>query len=199
MAKITVSIPELKRFLACRNCASLGESFQGRRFAPAAVLVPLFLKGGEHHLLFTQRSSEVEHYKGHISFPGGAHDPQDGSPLVTALRESEEEVGLSPGDVEVVGGLDPIYSMSGGFLITPFVGLIPYPYPFRPRPVEVAHLLEVPLSHLLEPRCCRQEYRPDGRLGYFFDYGEKVIWGATALITRQLLDIATQEGCLERC
>lgn len=166
-------------------------------YTPSAVLAPLFFREGQPHLLFTRRTLEVEHYKGHISFPGGARHPEDPTLLVTALRETEEEVGLRPEAVDVLGELDSLISISGGYIIAPFVGVVPHPYPYRPSPIEVAEMIEVPLDHLMDKRFHWEERRPDGRMGDFFNYYGKVIWGSTGRIVRQLLDIIQQEGFFE--
>ncbi len=154
----------------------------------AAVLVPLFLKEGRLHLLFIKRAEEVEHHKGQISFPGGAIEESDESPLHAALREAWEEVGIEPRDVEILGELDDEKTLSGLFLISPFVGLIPHPYKFRLRPEEVAGVLEVPLRELANPANMRCEER-DGVRTYSFKVGDEVIWGATARIVKKFIDL----------
>ena len=155
---------------------------------PAAVLIPLFKREEEYHLLFTRRTQEVEHHKGQISFPGGARHPEDGSLKTTALRESWEEIALHPDVVEVLGELDDLVTGTN-FLVTPFVATIPYPYPLQPNPVEVEEIIEVPLAALLDERNLREEPGPGGEPAYFYDYGGRVIWGATARILKQFLDL----------
>ena len=193
MAEIELSLDRLRHALA-RRTKRVQVEVPGHHPSPvpAAVLVPLFQEHGQFHLLFTRRTDQVEFYKGHVSFPGGARDPQDQSLLVTALRESEEEVGLRPQDVTVLGELDDLLT-GHNFLVSPFVGLIPYPYPFRPLAQEVAEVFGVPLPFLLEPGNCRVEARPDGRPGYFYDCQGKVIWGVTGLILKQFLDLVSRE------
>ncbi|MFQ5826179.1 MAG: NUDIX hydrolase, partial [Dehalococcoidia bacterium] len=148
---------------------------------PAAVLLPLFRKGDSYHLLFTRRTQEVEHHKGQISFPGGARHPEDDSLEATALRESWEEIGLESRDVDILGELDDLVTHTN-FQVRPFVALIPHPYSFKPSPVEVEEIIEVPLSALLDENNVREEPRPGGGTGYFFEYDGHVIWGATAHI-----------------
>ncbi len=160
---------------------------------PAAVLVPLYMKEGEAHVLLTERTHHVEHHKGQISFPGGARDPQDPDLLVTALRESYEETGICPEDVEVIGRLDDVLTITN-FLVTPFVGVLKTEsgYPFRPHPREVASLLEVPLLHLLDWRNMELELRQwkgTPVLVPAFSWNGRRIWGATARILKQLLDL----------
>src|SRR4030043_155017 len=132
-------------------------------FARAAVLVPLFNKEGNCHLLFTKRTDQVKYHKGEISFPGGMVDENDLSLEKTALREGVEENGLRESDVQIIGALDDIVTVTD-FIVTPFVGLFPYPYPFKTSPVEIAELIEVPLSFLLtEENFNEQEITRVGR------------------------------------
>jgi len=160
----------------------------------AAVLVPLYEKAGDFHILLQVRTELVEHHKGQISFPGGAEDPGDSDLLMTALRESEEEIGLQREDVEVLGQLDDIVTISD-FVVSSYVGRIirPAPYPFAPSGFEVAELLEVPVPHLLGPDALNAGPAPwRERLvpppSYSFE--RHLIWGATARVLRQFLDIA---------
>lgn len=160
---------------------------------PAAVLVLVYELDGEPHTVFTLRTDLVETHKGQISFPGGAADPGDDDLRLTALRETDEELGVRPEDVEVVGQLDDWPAISG-FVVTPYVGLIhgPTPYPFRPNQHEVAEVIEVPLSHLMDGRNVTEEVRQyDGRdvVMYAYLFKEHVIWGLTARILKQLLDL----------
>jgi 8-oxo-dGTP pyrophosphatase MutT (NUDIX family) len=165
-------------------------------FSRAAVLVPLFKKGRDCHILFTKRSDRVKYHKGEISFPGGMVDKEDSSLEKTALREAFEEVGLRETDVQVVGVLDDIVTVSE-FVVTPFVGLFPYPYPFETSPVEIAELIEVPLSKLLKDDSLSQkEVLRRGRAAVVdaFQYGDHVIWGATARILKQFLGFISRAG-----
>ncbi|MBA7617534.1 putative Nudix hydrolase NudL [subsurface metagenome] len=162
---------------------------------PSAVLVPIFYKEGEYYLLFTKRTEKVKVHKGQIAFPGGAYEEEDDTLLDTALRECTEEIGLSPDDVELLGELDDMPTMSSDFVISPFVAVLPWPYPFKIDPWEVEKIIEVPLSALLDKDCVRQETEilygkqiPT----YFYDYQGEVIWGASARILHQFLDIYTR-------
>src|SRR5204863_166262 len=103
----------------------------------AAVLVPLLAVDGEPSLLFTRRSNLLPHHQGQIAFPGGGHDPEDPDLAATALREAHEEIGLDPADVRLLGPLDDLETVATRFVITPFVGVVPHPYDFRPSPDEV--------------------------------------------------------------
>lgn len=155
----------------------------------AAVLVPLFREGNQYYLLFIKRTDKVRVHKGQISFPGGTYEARDGSLLQTALRESSEEIGLAANDIRVLGELDDQESVSTNYVITPFLALIPHPYHFRPDDHEVHELLEVPIAELLDTRNQSQETTPDGRVTYLYQYGNEIIWGATARILKSLLEI----------
>jgi 8-oxo-dGTP pyrophosphatase MutT (NUDIX family) len=161
--------------------------------ARAAVLLPLHVDAGEVHVLFTKRSELVEHHKGQISFPGGAYDATDPDLRFTAVRETWEEIGVATDHVEVIGQLDEMVTVSN-FLVRPFVGRItqPAPYPFVHSEIEVAEILEVPLEHLrdeanvvAEPRI----YQGRQIIAYSFHWRDHVIWGATARILKQFLEL----------
>ena len=157
----------------------------------AAVLIPIFCKDKAHHIIFTQRSHKVPHHKGQVSFPGGARSPADSSLLDTALRESWEEIGLEAKDVEVLGELDD-YATTSGYNISPFVGFIPYPYEFRLNPYEIDDVFSVPVSVLLRKADGKQEQYTFGNqffVDHSYEYEGRVIWGATAQILQQLLEI----------
>jgi 8-oxo-dGTP pyrophosphatase MutT (NUDIX family) len=160
-------------------------------FSHAAVLVPLFQKDGDCHLLFTKRSEEVKYHKGEISFPGGVVDEEDRELINTALREAHEEIGLKEGDVQIIGLLDDIVTITE-FIVTPIVGFFPYPYPFKISEGEIAELIEVPLAFLLSEDCFgEREILRGGRneVVYSYQYGKHIIWGATARILKQFLDL----------
>jgi 8-oxo-dGTP pyrophosphatase MutT (NUDIX family) len=159
----------------------------------AAVLIPLYTKDGGLHVLLTKRTDLVEHHKGQISFPGGALDESDPGLDACALRETHEEIGIHPEDVTLFGRLDDMITVSN-FVVTPYVGSVtrPAPYPFRPSAHEVAAILEVPIPHLLDERNVIAETRRiQGREVpvYSFRFGEHVIWGATARMLKQFLDL----------
>jgi 8-oxo-dGTP pyrophosphatase MutT (NUDIX family) len=159
----------------------------------AAVLLPLYERDRRLHVLFTRRSELVEHHKGQISFPGGAFDATDQDLERTALRETWEEIGVDAAHVELLGQLDEMITVSN-FLVRPFAGRItrPAPYPFVHSEIEVAEILEVPLDHLRDAANVETERRVyQGRdvLMYSYRFGEHVIWGATARILTQFLDL----------
>jgi len=162
-------------------------------FSRAAVLVPLFKKGEDCHLLFTKRSEEVKYHKGEISFPGGVADEEDSQLINTALREAFEEIGLKGSDVRIIGLLDDIVTITE-FIVTPIVGLFPYPYPFKVSEIEIAELIEVPLSFLLDESCFSESEIFRGgqkEIVYAYQYEKHIIWGATARILKQFLDLIT--------
>lgn len=157
----------------------------------AAVLIPWLYKEGEWHVLVTRRTYTVEHHKGQISFPGGVCDPEDADPVTTALRETYEEIGIPPERVEVLGLLDDFPTITG-FVVTPVVGAIPSPFPYRLNSREVEAVVEVPLSFLCHPahlRVEQQEYQGQMYEVHFWDYGSYTIWGVTARILKSLLDL----------
>ena len=159
----------------------------------AAVLLPL-LDRGEAHIVFAKRTDRVGTHKGQISFPGGTVDLGDASVEAAALRECEEEIGLPPAAVEVLGALDDTETFATRFVITPFVGLIREPVAFEPDGHEIEKVIEVPVAALLGQGNFRvEEWERDGvrRPVYFFDYEGETIWGATARILKQYLDLVS--------
>lgn len=159
----------------------------------AAVLVLLADHLGEAHVVLTRRTDTVEHHKGQISFPGGARHGADEDLALTALRETWEEIGVHPHDVELIGRLDEIVTVSN-FRVAPFVGVLKHtPYPYAPSPIEVAEVLEVPLRHLLDPANKVYEPRvawsggPTVSPAYWWN-GHR-IWGATARMLERFLDL----------
>jgi 8-oxo-dGTP pyrophosphatase MutT (NUDIX family) len=156
---------------------------EGREQAatPAAVLVPVVLHA-ELTVLFTQRTAHLKSHAGQVSFPGGRAEPGDASAEFTALRETEEEIGLPARSVEVLARL-PDYRTRTGFCVTPVVGLVRPPLALAPDPREVDEVFEVPLAFLLDPANQQRRTRElqGTSVGYYvFEYQRRVIWGATA-------------------
>ena len=160
----------------------------------SAVLLLLYRKDGEYAVLFNKRTQKVEFNKGEICFPGGGMDEGDAGLMETALRETHEEMGISPASVTVLGELDETTTRAG-FVIRPFVGTIPYPYEFRPNEDEVAEVLEVPVSSLLDTRNVEDA---DWAHSKVYSFGEHKIFGATARILEQFLDAVGGLGLVEK-
>ena len=159
---------------------------------PAGVLVPLRVVDGEIRVVLARRTERVPHHKGQVCFPGGSRDPGDSDLLATALRESEEELGIRPGDVELLGAMEPVPTVTG-FFIQPFVGRIPAGSRFRLDEFEIAESFDVPLSaftDLSRYRAAETTFLGKPYHVYFLDYGRHAIWGATARILRDLAEIA---------
>ena len=181
----------IKEILACREKACIDQPGLAR----AAVLIPLFKKNGEYYVLLTRRTDKVRHHKGQISFPGGRQDPGEDF-LATALREAKEEMGIEAKDVRILGELDDMCTVASDFCISPFVGLIPYPYPFKINRHEIEEIIEVPLSTFMDESKFRQELQMrngESLQVYFYQHDEHTIWGATARILKQLMDLISKE------
>jgi 8-oxo-dGTP pyrophosphatase MutT (NUDIX family) len=160
----------------------------------AAVLMPLFERDGELHVVYIRRSDHVASHRGQVAFPGGRVEPVDATLLDAALREAHEEVGIDPATVDVVGGLPTMHTTTSGIIVAPFVGVIPSDAQLKPDPSEVAEIFDVPLSALRDMNFRGDyEFNPDGRpRGSKFPailYGGQIIWGLTLRITINLLEI----------
>jgi 8-oxo-dGTP pyrophosphatase MutT (NUDIX family) len=161
---------------------------EGLPLTPAAVLFPIVLRDHGQTVLLTQRTAHLRDHAGQISFPGGRVEAEDASPLHTALRETEEEIGLSREHVEILGYL-PEYCTGTGFRVTPVVALVKPPFELALDSFEVAEAFEVPLAFLLDPaNHQRHSLHYRGALRHFFamPYGDYFIWGATAGMIRSL-------------
>lgn len=165
----------------------LGVEYSGTH-TPAAVLVPVVVRATQLSVLLTKRTAHLHHHPGQISFPGGRVEENDSSAVDTALRETEEEIGLYSGHVELLGAL-PDYFTGTGFRITPVVGLVHPPFELKLDAFEVAEAFEVPLSHFLDPaNHQRHSMVHEGHLRYYhaMPYKGYYIWGATAGILMSL-------------
>jgi 8-oxo-dGTP pyrophosphatase MutT (NUDIX family) len=164
------------------------------KLTPAAVLLPIYYKEGEVHILFTRRTNNVKVHKREISFPGGAREG-DESLLQAALRESAEEIGLAPDKVKVLGELDDMVTLETNYIVSPFVGLIPWPYDFKVDGWETDEIIEAPLPALLDDKSWHHENKViAGRevTVYSYHYRGDVIWGATGRILHQFLELFVQ-------
>jgi 8-oxo-dGTP pyrophosphatase MutT (NUDIX family) len=193
-----ITVPQIRRAIA-RHQPVLRPEFG----AAAAVLVPLLPRPEGLHVLFTERSKELRAHAGQISFPGGRVELTDADAPTAALREAHEEVGLDKEDVEILGMVDDCPTFVTGFVITPVVGLVnPLAftsagrYPWNPSPAEIAALHELPLADFLDPRNLRIEMRErEGRMFelYWYTVQGQVVWGATARILSQLIQLAQED------
>lgn len=164
---------------------------------PSAVLVALYPHQGVPHVLLTRRSWSLRAHSGEVSFPGGRAEPDDTDLVATALRETDEEVGIPPAEVEVIGRLAPLATVSSRSVVVPYVGLLPAVPDLVPDPREVEEALHVPLWELLADGVYREERWQ--RLGierpiWFFELVGDTVWGATASMLRHLLCLITDTG-----
>ena len=185
----------IKEVLSSRSPQRIPD--EGSQYIHAAVLFPLFSANGEYGVLFTQRTHTVENHKGQISFPGGAVEAEDRSLEETALREAHEEIGLLRKDVEILGQLDDMTTVTSNFIVHPFVGLIPHPYEFKINAEEVDRLIEVPFKIFLsdDPKYKRDSAEFEG-VKYptpAYLYKGDLIWGATARIMESFVEILKRE------
>ena len=167
------------------------ERVDGTGMIPAAVMILLYRKEGEYCILLNKRSEEVEHHKGEMSFPGGARDPEDLDLLETALRETEEEMGIKREDITVLGEMDEIVTRSN-FQVSVFTGTIEYPYKFTPSAIEIAEVVEFPVAALVDPANRRVETRWINGMpltSYSYVHEEHVVFGATARILQSCIEI----------
>lgn len=173
---------------------------------PAAVLVPFFAYNdaekakNEWQVLFTRRTNTVADHQGQVAFPGGSADPTDISSEMTALREAQEEIGLDPAQVKILGKMHSLWTISN-YMVTPVIGIIPWPFPIRLEEVEVSRVFSIPLDWLADPTHHEVRYRTippqySQVLGrefhpviYFQPYQDELLWGVSAEITLRLINI----------
>jgi 8-oxo-dGTP pyrophosphatase MutT (NUDIX family) len=161
-------------------------------YTHASVLLPLFIKDGRYWILFMRRTHTVEYHKGEVSFPGGSVDEGDTSLEHTALRETFEEIGIREEDIEILGQLDDMLTVTSRFIVHPFVGIVPFPYAFTLNKREVDYLIEVPLRFFLEnarPQFVTMEYAGESFETPAFIYEDTIIWGATQRILDNFLGL----------
>ena len=170
------------------------DMYAGVELRCAAVLIALAMREGEWHLLLTRRTDTVEHHKGQVSFPGGGCDEGESTPEETALREADEEIGLKPEHVRVLGRLNMTLTITH-YRVTPVVGVMPWPYPVRPAPNEVGRVFTIPLVWLSHRENWEeQNVTPKGEQRSFpviiyHSYDGEILWGATARMTHNFLDV----------
>ncbi|MDD5369354.1 MAG: CoA pyrophosphatase [Anaerolineaceae bacterium] len=173
------------------------------QFREAAVLVPLACLDGSWHLVYTVRTDFVQDHKGQVAFPGGATESEDVDRAATALREAWEEIGILPAHVQILGYLDNLTTISG-YLITPVVGVIPWPYCFRASPDEVKRVFTIPLQWLADSSHREERAFVGATTGlprkaiFFSDYEGETLWGITARITVILLEVLQRGISLTR-
>ena len=179
----TLTADWLRRRLAGSSRGTgVAEEGAPAQLTPAAVLVPVVRRQEGLTVLFTQRTDHLHDHAGQVAFPGGRCEDTDASPVFTALRETEEEIGLAPSRVEVLGLL-PEYRTGTGFRVTPVVGLVEPPFDLRLDEFEVADVFETPLEFLLDPaNHQRHSVEIAGALRHYYamPYQGYFIWGATA-------------------
>lgn len=160
-------------------------------FRRSSVIVPLYERAGEPHVLLELRPPTMRRHAGQIGFPGGAQDPGEES-LAAALREAREEIGLEPRDATVLGRLSEVVVLTTPFRLTPWVASVPYPYPSAAAPGEVEEILHVPFAALLDEAAYgvrRVEAYGMTLDTHTYRHGRHVIWGATARILHELLQV----------
>ncbi len=165
---------------------------EGRKLRPAGVLVPILLGGAGPRVILTKRSSALKHHPGQIAFPGGKQDEGDADVTAAALREAHEEIGLDPGNVQVLGAM-PTHETVTGFRVTPVIGYVTGRFDPVPEAGEVDEVFEVPLAHVMGCGNFRIEaryWRGSLRRYYVVPFGPYYIWGATARILRGIAEVA---------
>ncbi|MHB8512795.1 MAG: NUDIX hydrolase [Actinomycetota bacterium] len=181
-------VEPIQKALAAAKPASV-ENRKGAR--AAAVLLMLYESSGEPWIVFTKRSEFVASHKGEISFPGGMEEPSDGSLVDTALRETHEEMGIPESDVTLIGELGELHTFVTGFIIKPYVALVPARDVYDFSEAEIAEVIKAPLAYLAEvgreAEWTSRGYRFTTNV---FEVDGNVIWGATGRILREFLDIA---------
>lgn len=169
-------------------------------YRDAAVLIALLERGDDLSVVFTQRTSHLHAHAGQVSFPGGGREPQDENAVETALREAQEEIGLQPDSVRVLGELDE-YITRTGFRVRPVVGYVAEVPQWQPDAFEVEEIFDVPLAYLCAPgHLCRQQVQREGVVREFYvcNWKKFHIWGATAGMLRNFLDIALDAKTAEK-
>jgi len=157
----------------------------------AGVVIPIYEKDSDLYIVLTKRAETVTNHKGEVSFPGGMYEDEDGDRMVTAVRECCEEIGVRKQDMEILGRVDDMYTLTG-FCLRPYVGIIPFPYPFKTNPKEVAYIISLPFQFLRNVKPGLEMAERGGHMekvpSFYFE-GDR-IWGATCRILLRLRQIA---------
>ncbi|HDH87832.1 MAG: CoA pyrophosphatase [Deltaproteobacteria bacterium] len=181
---------DLKALLSQREPKRIEDNVD--TYTQASVLLPLFIKDGHFWLLLMRRANTVEYHKGEVSFPGGVVDERDYNLESTAKRETFEEIGVREEDIEILGQLDDMTTITSRFIIHPFVGTVPFPYEFTINKTEVERLIEVPLQFFLDPSQPQpflMNYKGDTFETPAFIYEGIVVWGATERILENFVGV----------
>lgn len=161
---------------------------------PAAVLIPLLISSGKWHVLLTRRNADLPEHSGQVAFPGGRSDPEDADPVFTALREANEEIGIAPQDVTVLGFLHDFLTITN-YQVTPVVGLIPWPYELKLAAQEVSRVFTIPMDWLVDINNYEEKVRFLPHSGtpipviYYKEYDGEILWGASARFMKTLVDV----------
>jgi len=193
---VSRNLPPCAQTIKARLQSRLPVRLEMEHSGRAAVLIPILSHGQESAFLLTQRTHRVQTHKGQISFPGGLREATDENLLQTALRETWEEIGLQPQAISVLGEFDEYFSVTG-LIVTPFVGWITEPLELVPNPEEVEEILRVPFTVFQDSRLLRIEkwIRSGAEQDvYFYDYQGKEVWGLTARIIRDFIQMLNGEG-----
>jgi len=174
---------QIREILQCHKKKIIAD----KNLKASAVLVPLFHNQGRYHILFTERSGETGFHKGQVCFPGGTREASDSNLLQTALRETKEEISLRAENVEILGELDDITTLTSNYVISPFVAFISTFPALMTDGREVKGIFSVPLSFLMSTANFRQD-------SYAYEYEGHTIWGATARILRQFIGLLKSES-----
>lgn len=182
---------KLKAYLSQRK----KEVIVDKTRTPSAVLIPLYQENGKWHIVFIKRTFWVPTHQGQVAFPGGSRHVTDKTLLDTALRETEEEIGIRKEDINILGELDDQITTTSNFVLTPFVGVIHWPYEITLCKAEVESILIVPVHALMDPARVKPEMEIlHGKEvpSFAYYYKGKRIWGATARVLKKFLDIVKE-------
>jgi 8-oxo-dGTP pyrophosphatase MutT (NUDIX family) len=161
---------------------------------PAAVLIPFLRKNAAWHILFTRRTDSLPEHSGQVAFPGGRSEAGDVDAATTALREAQEEIGLQPSDVRILGRLPEMVTITN-YVVTPVVGVIPWPYNFHLQREEVSRVFTIPVAWLADPANREERLRklplphPPVPVTYFHPFSGETLWGVSASLTVTLLKL----------